>query len=254
MKKIIETETFLAECPNCGAARVGEERTCRFCNSSLSVKQLVSESLEAEPSDVSTHSGAGAGTTADIESKVKPAFWSDRFRVFCLCASGLLLVLAVLACIAAGKRIEDSEKVWKDPTETVDPMFASFSSSLGADLAYDYKVQGIRLYFAGALFTALSIGLFAYTAFPVIRYRKLLKNGRKYSAEVVSNTTTITGTNNVYSRRIPGTEYRVKVKAYIDGREMTVLLPMPQGSSSGDYPRGKRVEICVLGNDAVLCG
>ncbi|MBO4787653.1 MAG: hypothetical protein J5531_02005 [Lachnospiraceae bacterium] len=48
MKTSTLTETFLDECPNCGAARKGEEETCRYCGSSMVVRSRVTETTDAE--------------------------------------------------------------------------------------------------------------------------------------------------------------------------------------------------------------
>ena len=97
MTKHVITEKFLEECPNCGAARVGEEEICKFCGTSLVQRVRVKEYeiAENDPEVVITGVTNGVGEKADITSGVKPSAWGDTVRMVYYAVAALLIVAAV---------------------------------------------------------------------------------------------------------------------------------------------------------------
>ena len=48
LKRRTVTETLMEECPNCGAARIGDETVCGFCGTSMVNRTAVTEEVLQE--------------------------------------------------------------------------------------------------------------------------------------------------------------------------------------------------------------
>ena len=81
MRKRIVTETLLDECPNCGAARKGDEDVCRFCGTLMVTRQRVTEEVdEPEKTEQEQIEEKYASRRVDVVSDVVPlrldgGFW-----------------------------------------------------------------------------------------------------------------------------------------------------------------------------------
>lgn len=71
MKKRTITETLLEECPNCGAARLDRETTCRFCDTAL---VQVKRTTVIAPKKPYEDTKLGAGPDLSIDVSGDPAY------------------------------------------------------------------------------------------------------------------------------------------------------------------------------------
>ena len=69
MRKRIVTETLLDECPNCGAAREGDEDVCRFCGTLMVTRQRVTEEVE-EPEKTEQEQAPSSLTRLPVLSSI----------------------------------------------------------------------------------------------------------------------------------------------------------------------------------------
>lgn len=250
MTKHVITEKFLEECPNCGAASVGEEEICKFCGTSLVQRVRVKEYeiAENDPEVVITGVTNGVGEKADITSGVKPSAWGDTVRMVYYAVAALLIVAAVAFLLMSieGKK-KYKEHLNNRSTETLQSFLLYGEQTLLEAERKDYIMWGKM---AGAM-TCFAIVMLVIAAVPVIRYRRVLDKGTEYDAEVLSCRMVINSADN-YTNRIGSVKMYLRVKAVMDGKDTVISLPMPDGHSTKEFPTGQKVKIRVLGTGVAL--
>lgn len=190
---------------------------------------------------------------ADIISNVRPARLTDKVRIaffalalFCL---GLALLFGYVGhdLYNTAVEVEESNRTSDDIQYVFIPAFDDYLDARVREL----KTNAMNAWLCGGIFLAGSITLVVCAVIPVIRYNRVRKKGKLYSGIVMFNTLEL----------LPGVGGQVKtstsihnvqVMATIDGRETTVMLPMPVGSYVGEYSRGRSVCFRLLGRGAVL--
>ncbi|MBQ6661897.1 MAG: zinc ribbon domain-containing protein [Lachnospiraceae bacterium] len=214
MKKIIETVKILSECPNCGAARVDDEKNCRFCGSSLIETESMQERIEEEPAEKVVFRNSN---NAEIVSGVSPVSWQD-------CWAGLLVII-FLAAFAL-----------------VNCVFLVSGTDSGE--------SGKRILVCGAMAVAAAV----VTAWPVFRYRRVLSKGTEQMATVEALVMSVGSNSIRPSARYDtAVRLTAILRTEIDGEEKTVSVELPVSASSDDYPAGKKVKVRVLGRGVAIC-
>lgn len=146
MKIETVTQKFFSECPNCGAPRVANESSCRFCGSTLVEKTVVTEEMAKEPADRQYITDDSHPT---IVSKLKPARLNDQINVFLLVAAGAFLAVSLRFLVF--------------PPNSYSVFFST-----------------------GFAFLILAVMLVGAAVIPVLQYRSFLKSAPEYEATVVS--------------------------------------------------------------------
>ena len=217
MRKQIIEEVLLDKCPNCGAARRGEEEACTYCGGSLVQTRRVTESVEEEPVKAVPEDDR----KVDIISKIEPI--EDNAEMYF--GIGFALIWLAIAGIMAGGAIGMGE-----------PLFALIAVAIGV--------------FGAAL-------VFTSTAAKRLKYTKLLVQGTQYPAVVLgygSEKVVYDESDSDGHSRGTRTEEKIKVKvlAEIEGVEKCILLTAPTSVSELSHPIGCPITIVGLGDDYVI--
>ena len=219
MKKRTITEVLLEECPNCGAARKGDEEVCTFCGTSMVQTQRVFEEIEETPQkDERKYDNR----KVDIISEVEPAENAKSMTVG-------VIFLAVWCAIAFGIGV----------------------MSLGGDAP---AVFVIAPFLMGAFGVVV---MWSGVISPALRTKRVLSEGREYCAEVIGyGRKTVErsygGSNGSSERTEREEEITIKVLATIDGREQCILLKAPESVSELSHPVGCMITIIGYGNDYLM--
>lgn len=249
MKRQTITERFLDECPNCGAAREGDEDECGFCGTSLVERIRVEESESDDAGLVISDVRYGSHEKADIVSKVKPGFLRSA------CGTTILMfavMLFALAGISYAKYREDKAE-YDERVEQRDQTLVNYGFRIADSKIYIEEAKESMDKSKEKAVICLILGVVSLTAafVPVIRYRIVCRKGKEYDAVVVSNTMALYPADGI-NRRVPTANLTVKVRAWIDGRDTTVSLPLPYDRSVKEFPTGRQLKIRVLGKNAVF--
>ncbi len=210
MRKRIVTETLLDECPNCGAAREGDEDVCRFCGTLMVTRQRVTEEVE-EPEKTEQEQVAEkyASRRADVISDVVPlrldgGFWGG-------------VAFAVL---------------WSLIT-----LGGTFGILLGGDgLSGGFSIIPFAFFVFGVVLVISEMK-------PYFAYRSVKNYGTAYNATVIGYGTAKETVEN--GKAV--TKSSMKVLAKVKGRELCIQLALPENISESTFPVGSRVRI--LGYD-----
>ena len=219
MKKRTITEVLLEECPNCGAARKGDEEVCTFCGTSMVQTQRVFEEIEETPQKDERKND---NRKVDIISEVDPTENAKGMII------GVIFLVGWCA-IAFGMGIV----------------------SLSEDGPVIFVIAPFLL---GAFGVAVMWGGFIG---PALRTKRVLIEGSEYRAEVIGyGRKTVErsyGDSNGFSERTEREEeITVKVLATINGHEKCILLKAPESVSELSHPVGCMITIIGYGNDFLM--
>ena len=243
------TETFLDECPNCGAARKGEEETCRYCGSSMVVRSRVTETTDTENAPALTADSLreSMGPKPDIVSEIKPM---PKGLAVVLTVLFVLCVAGAVAIIITGKENIASEKRYYQGLreEFQQPVFIGNVDSLFQEP--NYTVMWAQVYAAAGI--VLLLGCAAM--FPVLRRFVIRHCGTECEAEVISVTSGYDDTVKFQWTReqLPEYEKKMLVKTLLGGRYTTILL-MASDEAAEKYTKGSHVRIRGIGKSFLVC-
>ena len=215
MKKRTLVEIMLDECPNCGAARKGEEEVCTFCGSSMIQKQRVTE--DVEETQVQGESKID-NRKVDIVSEVVPLESGGGFVA-------VVIFLVVWCVMAFGIGV-----------------VAAGSGAPGIFAIMPFLIGGIGV-----------VGMWSGLIGPALRTKRVLSEGKEYSAEVLGySRKTVERRYGSNERTEREEQITVKVLATIDGREQCILLNAPDSVSELSHPVGCRITIVGYDNDFLM--
>jgi hypothetical protein len=243
------TETFLDECPNCGAARKGEEETCRYCGSSMVVRSRVTETTDAENAPALTADSLrdSMGPKPDIVSEIKPmpkGLAVVLLILFVLCTAG-----AVAIVITGRENIASEKRFYQGLREEYQQFaFLGIGDSLYEEP--NYTVMWAQV--CGAAGIVLLIGCVAL--FPVLRRFVIRHYGTECEAEVISVTSGYDDTVKFHWTReqLPEYEKKMLVKTLLGGKDTTILL-MASDEAAEKYTKGSHVRIRGIGKSFLVC-
>ena len=203
MRKRIVTETLLDECPNCGAARKGDEDVCRFCGTLMVTRQRVTEEVdEPEKTEQEQIEEKYASRRVDVVSDVVPLRLDGGFW-------GAATFAALWSLITLGA--------------TFGALFSD-AGPLGV-VPFGFFVVGIVMMVSEMK--------------PYFTYRSVKNNGTSYRATVIGyGTKAETGEDGKTVSKSS-----MKVLAKVEGRELCIQLALPGNVSESTFPVGSKVRI-----------
>ncbi len=218
MKKRTITEILLEECPNCGAARKGDEEVCTFCGTSMVQTQRVFEEIEDVPQ---RDAGEFDNRKVDIVSEVEPEGEAKDLAV-------VVIFLVMWSMITFGLGIGS---------------LVGGAEAIFVIVPFAFSGIGIML-----LWSEIS---------PALRTKRVLRDGSEYSAEVIGYGRrtvehTYSDSDGSSSRTEKEEKITMKVLATIDGKEQCILLKAPSSVSELTHPIGCTVTIAGYDRDFLM--
>lgn len=214
MKKRTITETLLEECPNCGAARIGDETVCGFCGTSMVNRTAVTEEVIKEE-EQSSNSPVWYG---DVDGKavtvVHPAHWRDTRTIILFVLAGICFLTGIVSACC-------------------------LSLSTGGKSDNIFALLGLLLV------APFGLVLLTYAIVPVKSYKWFLQMAEEYDATVIRMMKVF----DPYSRLVTV----MKVSFVKDGARCIVQAKMPGSVSTDQYESGSTIKVKAYADKLMIC-